>query len=310
MLIHIKDLSVRSANAHSGFIVAGYPAPTAFSGFIDDVLRTFSTPRDFNFMVMHKHFSMRASSPYEHKAIYRNNWPDSDKKLNTRSPNASSQPAMMCDLKFDLFIDVEISTEDNHPSVWDINVLRTMRCLGGRASEIGGLSVLDANELASVITQTDGYFFTHRHDLKPTAGEDALDWWVSHFQRPYSHEPALDELGNILDPFSVKGDERAAIKAKQKTTLGDGNVAGEPGWLVPAHIGYRALEDAPVLRKGTRKPDPHIFVDPIFAVCEFIHTGRYFGDKFIFSELPFWTRNTIENTYFLTISKHFKFEEL
>ena len=254
-LLLLDKLKITNANSLSSYCTAGFPAITAFGGFV----RALERCLQLKFNIQLTGFAVISHKYNAHKE--KNKFFGSRKSPLTRQDrqliknggmtNKASIPEATCDLDVSILIehtgDESISTE---MSAYIRRVIRTMRIAGGKIDGFHEISNKDLSVpvLSRMLRKQlmPGYFIKCRRKLIAARMKQGYD--------------AIESLYNYL-----------AIK--------DGHKA-RPGWFCPIATGFHLLTK-PSKTANQRDPGlPHVFAESLVSLGEFvmIHKAVNFND--------------------------------
>ena len=262
----IKDVKIHNANAMSSPYTIGFPAMTAWLGFVHALQRAVQK-NGFEEVLLKK--TAVACNDFDLQTYKGKN--DFDYSIiGTRNPLKSDGKPMSfieearCHLEVSLLIEVEGVHGDNKEKFQEVvrSQLYRMKMAGGDILSFGKLETkfVDANNDETVRkfirTLMLGFVIIERRDLMTAAmseGEDALE--------------AL--LGNIKVVFEKSGenhDGKISWKACRKK---------ERGWIVPIAVGFRGISEICKAKNQRDENTDHRFAESVVTLGEFIMSYRF-----------------------------------
>lgn len=271
-LLLIKDIEIQNANSLSSPYTVGFPAMTAWLGFVHALQRHLQKIElaEIKFKaigVVCNAIRMKTfSEKYENRLTMSKNPPSTriDKKLITGEKAGSKAfiPGVTCDLKISLLIEHKVIQKNEADALCEAvkAILPTMRIAGGdilQFDEEIKSEVIDENdesELRGVTRQLmPGYFIRERRDLMLAAmqeGQDALDALLSYLV--VANKCEQDDSGDV----TWKREKRA------------------PGWLVPIATGFHGITELGKVKGQRDIETPHRFAEAVVTLGEFVMPYR------------------------------------
>jgi CRISPR-associated protein Csy2 len=274
----LPHLRVQNANAISGPFSWGFPAPSAFTGFVHALSRklpgAFVTPvlLDGVGIVCHR-FEPQVGDGFVKGFSLSRNPVD-----HTGSPTAFVEEG-----RVHLEVSLLIGVRGEAVELATTNQLADM---AQRLSEIaqsqrlaGGSLLPSINQSKPSLTHTDRpereLRFLRRQLLPGFALIERSDRLEQHLQALQQDTPDATPLDALMDACALHWDCEAS--ECEDSTRADWHVRSRPGWLVPMPVGYRAI--SPLYEPGTvrnaRDNDtPFRFVESLYSLGEWISPHR------------------------------------
>lgn len=253
----IKNIQVQDANAFSSPYTAGFPAMTAWLGFMHALQRRVCEQEgqdktrfeavavvchSFNLRAVGNAFILPKRSPTSKEAG----------KMNKGTPPSIIHEPK-CHLEVSLLIEHNITQENEVDTLREAvkTILLTMRIAGGDILQFGEVSSKTVDEdnegeLQKIKRQLmPGYFIKERRDLMLAAMAEGQD--------------ALDALLGYLK--ITKHDDGSWSKK-------------ESGWLVPIVTGFHGLTELSKVQGQRNNETPHRFAESVVTLGEFVMPYR------------------------------------
>lgn len=267
--ILIKNIRVQNANALSSPYTIGFPAMTAWLGFVHALQRYIYQKAlpEVSFksiaVTCHEIHLHTIKNRYNYHIINSKNPPSTRIDEKFLNKNKSFIPEPRCNMECSLLIEHNISNNNWSRLYGLINQkLHLMKIAGGDIVGFQEMNeslcfLIDENEEQEIRRLTrqmmPGYLIIERRDLmvqSMSEGRDALEALLDHLK-----------IINFCDK-----DEHGNISWK-KTRKGH-------GWLVPIATGFHGITELKQI-KGQRDPDtPHRFAEAVITLGEFIMPYR------------------------------------
>ena len=272
-LLLLPRLRIQNANAISGPLTWGFPAVTAFTGFVHALHRTMSAELDITLdgvgVVCHRHEDQTSQPAGKRTRIFNL----------TRNPvgKDGSTSAIVEEGRIHLEISLLIGAsgmavhfEDDRQSLADRawELAQGMRLAGGSVlpptwtlpeRSRPSLDLWPGDEVStSMLSRRLGRRLLPGFALLPR--EDLL---IRHTETLRARDPALGELDALLDLSRLNVDPPAREGESWR-------IRRRPGWLVPIPVGYRSLSvHAPGTVRNARNRDmPFHFVETLYSLGE------------------------------------------
>ncbi|NWO07158.1 MAG: type I-F CRISPR-associated protein Csy2 [Alteromonadaceae bacterium] len=267
-ILVLPHLKVHNANALSSPFTIGFPAMTAWLGFVHALERKLKT-RGYSTLelcstgvISHQCDlqTYRGPGDFVHSIIGTANPLDKDGKRSAFIEEAR------CHLDVSLLIECRASEDDleriEEPEFteWVEHLLNAMRVAGGDLQRVNPprFVVLDDSNNKDVrkllLNLMPGFALIERRELMQNAmeqGADALDALLEHLT--VHHHSEQDGDGNVS-------------WHSQRKTAEDGS---KPGWIVPIATGFQGISPLGQA-KNQRDPDtPHRFAESVVTLGEF-----------------------------------------
>lgn len=280
-LLLLPHLRVQNANAIAGPLSWGFPAVTAFTGFVHALQRRLQADGleielDGVAIVCH-HFEAQTSLP-------------AGKRTHvfhlTRNPvNADGSTAAIVEegrahLQVSLLIGVNGSCLDDESALPAL-AARTMDA--ALSMRLAGGSLLPSAQPAVLLGRTgseDGdeqqLRRLRRRLLPGFALVGRRDLLVEHTAQLQAADPQADTLDALLDLTRMNIDPPQADAQPDSRTAG-WHVRPRGGWLVPIPVGYRALgevQPAGSVRNARDRDTPFCFVESLYSLGQWLSPHR------------------------------------
>lgn len=280
-LLLLPHLRVQNANAIAGPLSWGFPAVTAFTGFVHALQRRLQADGleielDGVAIVCH-HFEAQTSLP-------------AGKRTHvfhlTRNPvNADGSTAAIVEegrahLQVSLLIGVNGSCLDDESALPAL-AARTMDA--ALSMRLAGGSLLPSAQPAVLLGRTgseDGdeqqLRCLRRRLLPGFALVGRRDLLVEHTAQLQAADPQADTLDALLDLTRMNIDPPQADAQPDSRTAG-WHVRPRGGWLVPIPVGYRALgevQPAGSVRNARDRDTPFCFVESLYSLGQWLSPHR------------------------------------
>lgn len=246
--LYISKLKIQDANAFSSPYTAGFPAMTAWMGFVHAIqfkLKAKQYPELLlkNLALSCYSFDLKTQhGPYLEKMIRHKRTP----LVGKNADNPSIVPEINCNITVSMLIEVTgISEEQETDFTSDvITFIRCNKIASGDAVTFDHVKIvtLDEDRPSQIINLLmPGYVIIERSDIIERNG--------------------LDPLQAILDESSVW-----ITKGEGSGTSWQRN---NPGWLVPIPIGYKELASPQNIPGQRDKNVNHCFAETVLTLAEF-----------------------------------------
>lgn len=269
-LLLLKNIRIQNANALSSPYTIGFPAMTAWLGFLHALQRRVcgylpTTKFTSLGVVCHELHLQTFTEKYENRLIMSKNPPSTriDNKFvaGDKAYNKAFIPEATCNLNVSLLIEHNIAEKKQLDQLCEkvASILPTMRIAGGDILKFGEIkcSLVDENEEGELQKLTKqlmpGHFIKERRDLmveSMTNGQDAADALLNYLVVTSRCEQ--DSGDNV----SWKREKRA------------------PGWLVPIATGFHGITDLGTVSGQRDNETPHRFAEAVVTLGEFVMPYR------------------------------------
>ncbi len=289
-LILLPRLRVENVNAISGPLTWGFPAPTAFTGFVHALQRKFCTDQaalESVAIVCH-----RFDPQVDRAGGYRLRFNQSRHPVNPDGSAASSIEGGRAHMEVSLLIgarwlDDDFDTADGRDLAATLhNAAMTMRLAGG--SIVPGTSLPGAGkkpeaeclELPGSQEERIKSFRTLRRRLLPgfslISRHGLLQEHLAEMRKSNAEATELDAFMDLCcvhwNPAAMaEGDELPGGKAEWKMSR------ARTGWLVPIPMGYAAISELyepGAVRNARDRQTPFRFVESVYSMGEWISPHR------------------------------------
>lgn len=285
-LLLLKRLQVQNANAISGPLSWGFPAPSAFTGFAHALQRRLAATLDIAFggvgIICHRFEPQVFKPPGRRTQVFRL----------TRNPLGKDgmPPAFVeegrAHLEVSLLIEVsgglKGTTQRQQRTACEIlQYAQAMRLAGGsilppsRASAGSDRYEPELWILADTLQERREAFQRLRRRLLPGfALVDREDLLHAHLQTLRTDRPEASAVDALLDLCRLNIEPSVD---PDKPDAANWSVRRAPGWLVPVPVGYRALSKlyAPGEVENARdEATPFRFVESLYSVGEWVGPHR------------------------------------
>jgi len=263
----LKNIEVQNANALSSPYTVGFPAMTAWLGFVHALQRHVQKQEQCKFnsaaIVCHKLNMQTFADKDANRLIMSKNPPSTriDKGLieNEKAKNKPFIPEAACHLKVSLLIEHDVVQKNEIDALCESvkAILPTMRIAGGDILTSGAVKdeSVDEDEEGELRKLTrqlmPGYFIKERRDLMRDAmqkGEDGID--------------AL--LNYLVMTGECEQNDNDKVICKKKA----------PGWLVPLATGFHGITALNKVRGQRDNETPHRFAEAVVTLGEFVMPYR------------------------------------
>ena len=263
----LKNIEVQNANALSSPYSVGFPAMTAWLGFVHALQRHVQKKEQCKFnsaaIVCHKLSMQTFADKGVNRLSMSKNPPSTriDKKLvaSGKADNKPFIPEATCHLNVSLLIEHDTVQKNEIDALCESvkAILLTMRIAGGDILTSGAVEnrTVDEDDEGEVRKLTrqlmPGYFIKERRDLMLDAmreGEDGID--------------AL--LNYLVMSDECEQDDNDKIIWKKKA----------PGWLVPIAIGFHSITALGKVEGQRDNETPHRFAEAVVTLGEFVMPYR------------------------------------
>lgn len=264
--IVIRNLKIQNANALSSHITIGFPALTAWLGFMHAIQRQLNNIEDFSNIKLNK-IAIACHNFKSHS--YKGPGDHHYSIINTANPvnRHGDRPTILEEPRCNLNVSLLINCENINSLKLDLFKETLMNLLLSRMKLAGG-DVLSIRQIDFSTVETDyekqrllnslmpSYLITERKDLLKEYMDKELD--------------ALDSLVNALSVYSYPTkDENNKVEWHNKRK--------HTGWLVPIATGFQGISDLVAPNETLLQRDnktPHRFVEPIITLGEFKMPSR------------------------------------
>ena len=288
-LLLLPRLQIQNANAISGPFTWGFPAPTAFTGFVHALQRRFADQLDAGFggvgIVCH-HLEAQVAQPAGKRTqVFRL----------TRNPvnKKGDSPALVEEGRAHLEISLVIAVHDYFSADEGkafaeevMTVVQGMRLAGGSLlpQRPGGRFAAQWWQLPEDRQSQRDLFRKFRRRLLPgfalVQREDCLAARLAELRATKPDANALDALLdlsrlNIEPPAASSENDNIGSDANVGTS--DWHIRKKPGWLVPLPVGYAALSPLyPAEQIGNSRDSstPLRFVESLYSLGEWLSPHR------------------------------------
>ena len=262
-ILLIPNVKVHNANALSSPYTIGFPAMTAWLGFMHALERKlkdteFSSVKFTGIIVSCLDISLhtyKGKGDYVHSLISTRNplIPKAKKGVKNNAASPSFIEEARCELEVTLAIECELGLIDYEKFTQFIdNKLHTMKIASGDINSFKPCfhKQIDNNTPRDLTKYLmPGYCLVSRQDLMKQSmdeGKDAID-------------AMLDYLITTTD---VQIDENQKIEKSKATKK-------EKGWIVPIAIGYQGISELGQIKNTRDETTPHRFAESVVTLGEF-----------------------------------------
>ena len=270
--ILIKHIKVQNANAISSPYTIGFPAVTAWLGFMHNLQRYLKkTSEDLHEIelksvgIVCHHFLLNTYKQYNsHRIVLSKKPPSTRKDKKFLKGSKSFIPESTCNLDCSLLIEHNIQINKYSTLYQCVNaVLNTMKIAGGdilnfqkmnQGDMMFSIDEHDESDMRSLIFKLmPGYMIKERKDLmigSMEEGHDALESLLEHLK--VTNTSSMDNNGNVYWEQNRKG----------------------PGWIVPIATGFHGITEIKKVKGQRDVHTPHRFAESIITLGEFIMPYR------------------------------------
>ncbi len=254
-ILLIPNIKIHNANALSSPYTIGFPAMTAWLGFMHALERklkntAFSEVKFKGVIVSCLDMTLHA---YKGKGDYVHSIKATSNPLDKSGKRPSFIEEARCDLEVTLAIECEIGTVDYEKFTQLIdNKLHVMKIASGDITNFQPAQHIEVeNDNPRKLTKylMPGFCLVKRQDLMKQSmseGKDAVD-------------AMLDYLITTTD---INVDENHKVKKSKATKK-------EKGWIVPIAIGYQGISKLGQLKNARDETTPHRFAESVVTLGEF-----------------------------------------
>lgn len=280
-LLLLPHLRVQNANAIAGPLSWGFPAVTAFTGFVHALQRRLQAEEldielDGAAIVCH-HFEAQTSLP-------------AGKRTHvfhlTRNPvNADGSTAAIVE-EGRAHLEVSLLIGVNGDCLYDEAIRQGLaaRILQAALSmRLAGGSLLPSAQRAQLLERTGSeegdekqLRILRRRLLPGFALVGRRDLLTEHTAQLQAADPQADTLDALLDLTRLNIDPPQA-DAEKDSPAADWHVRPRGGWLVPIPVGYRALgevQPAGSVRNARDRDTPFCFVESLYSLGQWLSPHR------------------------------------
>lgn len=285
-LLLLPHLRVQNANAISGPLSWGFPAVTAFTGFVHALQRRLLQDEQLDIeldgvaIVCH-HFAAQVAPAGYNTYVFSLNRPG----VHTATQAAKLEkdgalPAIVEEGRVHLEVSLLIGVNGDLPAGEGLaeRILQTalsMRLAGG--------SVLPSTQRAQLLERTGSQESDEqvvrklrRRLLPGFALVGRRDLLTEHTTQLQAADPQVDTLDALLDLTRLNIDPPQA-DAEQDSPAAGWHVRPRGGWLVPIPVGYRALgevQPAGSVRNARDRDTPFCFVESLYSLGQWLSPHR------------------------------------
>lgn len=284
----LPHLRVQNANAISGPFSWGFPAPSAFTGFVHALSRKLPDTFDASVLlggvgiICHR-FGPQVSDGYVKSFNLTRNPTTTKKEVEAFIANGTP-PSFVEEGRVHLEVSLLIGVHGEAVELTTTNQLADMaQCLYelAQGQRLAGGSLLPSLDAAKPsLTHTDRperELRSLRRQLLPGfALIERSDRLEQHLQALQQDAPDATPLDALMDACALHWDCETTER-EDGSTRADWHVRSRPGWLAPIPVGYRAI--SPLYKPGTvrnaRDNDtPFRFVESLYSLGEWISPHR------------------------------------
>lgn len=259
--IIIRNLTVQNANALSSHITIGFPALTAWLGFIHTIQRKLNNLDEFENIKLNK----IAIASHDFKLhVYKGVGDHHDSIIGTANPATKDgkRPAFIEEARCNLNSSLLINCNNINPLKIDLLKERIGDFLLSKLKLAGG-DILGYREIEFRTVETEeekrkllnslmpSYLIIERKEIIKESMDKGLD--------------ALDALVDALSIYSYPTrDDKGNVEWQ--------NTRKHTGWLVPIAVGFQAISELTAPNQTLCQRDdvtPHRFVEPLITLGEF-----------------------------------------
>ena len=254
-ILLIPNIKIHNANALSSPYTIGFPAMTAWLGFMHALERKLKSTEvsDVKFTGIIVSCLDMTLHAYKGKGDYVHSIKATSNPLNKLGKRPSFIEEARCDLEVTLAIECEIGAMDYEKFTQLINnKLHTMKIASGDIisfKPIQHKEVENNNPRELTKYLMPGFCLVTRQDLMKQSmseGKDAID-------------AMLDYLITTTD---INIDENHKVKKSKATKK-------EKGWIVPIAIGYQGISELGKIKNSRDETTPHRFAESVVTLGEF-----------------------------------------
>lgn len=284
-LLILPRIQVQNANAISGPLTWGFPAPSAFTGFTHALHRKIRKSFDLEFggvgIVCHAFDPQIFSPPGRYNKVFRLMRHPNDKAGGTpafvEEGRAHMDVSLVIGMSGDTLFDGSFSSENaargisNEITATIEETINTMRLAGG--------SILSMQRPYAILLPSAGSDIRKltrqisRRLLPGFALIDREDLLRERLDQLQQQDPAATSVDALLDMCSIKFEPQGDSGAENF----EWGIASKPGWVVPVPVGYGAISElyAPGEVKKARDQDtPFRFVESLCTLGQWISPHR------------------------------------
>jgi len=260
-ILLIPNINIHNANALSSPYTIGFPAMTAWLGFMHALERKLScTPFHavkFQGLVvscldMHVH-TYKGRGDYVHSIVATGN------PLDKAGKRPSFIEEARCDMEVTLAIECDLGVIDHEKFTHCIDqILHTMKMASGDIISFKASQHLEVeNHQPRGLSRylMPGFCLISRQDLMKTSmdeGKDAMDAMLEYLK--VTTDVAIDEGHRVTKSKPYKK---------------------ESGWIVPISIGYQGISKLGQIKNSRDSSTPHRFAESVVTLGEFIMPYRF-----------------------------------
>lgn len=279
-LLLLKRLRVQNANAISGPLSWGFPAPSAFTGFAHALQRRLATERNLAFagvgIVCHRFDPQVFKPPGRRTRVFRLTRNPLNKK--GESPSFAEEGRAHMEVSLLLEVSGELGTQARQQRTASeiLQCAQSMRLAGGSIlPRVESRHEPEMWRLADTQQARRTAFEKLRRRLLPGfALVDREDLLHAQLEMLRADRPEATALDALLDLCRLNIEPEVASNEPEEVSW---NVRRAPGWLVPVPVGYRALSElyAPGEVDNARdEATPLRFVESVYSVGEWLSPHR------------------------------------
>ena len=254
-MLLIPNIKIHNANALSSPYTIGFPAMTAWLGFMHALERKLKNTEfsDIQFTGLIVSCLDINLHTYKGKGDYINSIIATSNPLDKAGKRPSFVEEARCDMEVSIAIECEMDTidHDKFTSLIDI-VLPLMKIASGDILSLKSSKSLEVDNNSPIsLTRylMPGFCLVSRQDLITQAmkdGQDGIDAILDYLKTTTDIE--MNENGKI-------------VKNKQSKKI--------QGWLVPIAVGYQGLSSVKIIKNQRDSSTPHKFAESIVTLGEF-----------------------------------------
>jgi len=254
-MLLIPNIKIHNANALSSPYTIGFPAMTAWLGFMHALERKLKNTEfsDIQFTGLIVSCLDINLHTYKGKGDYINSIIATSNPLDKAGKRPSFIEEARCDMEVSIAIECEMDTidHDKFTSLIDI-VLPLMKIASGDILSLKSSKSLEVDNNSPIsLTRylMPGFCLVSRQDLITQAmkdGQDGIDAILDYLKTTTDIE--MNENGKI-------------VKNKQSKKI--------QGWLVPIAVGYQGLSSVKIIKNQRDSSTPHKFAESIVTLGEF-----------------------------------------
>jgi len=260
-ILLIPNIKIHNANALSSPYTIGFPAMSAWLGFMHALERKLHSTEFMNvkftgIIVSCLELDLQT---YKGKGDYVNSIVATSNPLDKAGKRPSFIEEARCDMEVTIAIECETDVIDYEKFTHLIdNKLHTMKIASGditsfKPSQHKEINNNNPRELTKYLMP--GFCLVNRQDLMQASmndGKDAID-------------AMLDYLKTTTDIEVDENHKVTRSKAYKK----------EEGWIVPIAVGYQGISDLGLLKNTRDETTPHRFAESVVTLCEFKMPYRF-----------------------------------